>query len=160
MSMLIVKNEKLSEAIKKLRDLYPDDSLGDAIIMVVDRLKKAEKKCYELAKDCLEAKQNAYEKDKRYCDILVEKRGLEVENKQYKTIVDAHIEKAEELEKENKALKKALYAVYGTDEEATFVDISKLENSLKGKVNPTYMGYPVDPENPENCKVNLEELEK
>ena len=131
MSMLIIKNEKLSEALKKLRDLYPDDSLGDAIIMAVDRIKKAEKKCEELNRTALEACERAYNFDKRYCDILVEKRQLEVENRQFKTIVDAYIEKAEEL-----------------------------ENSLKGKVNPTYMGYPVDPENPENCKVSLEEMEK
>ena len=134
-----IKNEKLSEALKKLRDLYPDNSLGDAIIMVVDRLKKAEERCKKLNSIASEAQQRAYEFDKRYCDILVEKR---------------------KLEQENKALKKALYAVYGTDEEVTFVDISKLENSLKGKVNPTYLGYPVDPENSENCKVRLEELEK
>ena len=131
MSMLIIKNEKLTEALKKLRDLYPDDSLGDAIIMAVDRIKKAEERCKKLNSIASEAQERAYEFDKRYCDILVEKRQLEVENRQFKTIVDAYIEKAEEL-----------------------------ENSLKGNVNPTYMGYPVDPENPENCKVRLEELEK
>ena len=129
--MLEIKNEKLSEALKKLRDLYPDDSLGDAIIMAVDRIKKAEERCKKLNSIASEAQWTAHEFDKRYCDILVEKRQLEVENRQFKTIVDAYIEKAEEL-----------------------------ENSLKGKVNPTYMGYPVDPENPENCKVRLEELEK
>ena len=156
MSMLEIKNEKLSEALKKLRDLYPDDSLGDAIIMAVDRIKKAEEAIKKYSNEAISAKEKTYEFDKRYCDLLVEKRQLEVENKQFKTIVDFHIEKAEELEKENKTLKKALYAVYGTDEEFTFVDV----NELKGKVNPTYMGYPVDPENPENCKVRLEELEK
>ena len=109
MSMLIIKNEKLTEALKKLRDLYPDDSLGDAIIMAVDRIKKAEKKCEELNRTALEACERAHEFDKRYCDLLVENR--------------------------------------------------KLKNSLKGKVNHTYMGYPVDPENPENCKVRLEEKE-
>ena len=138
MSMLIIKNEKLSEALKKLRDLYPDDSLGDAIVMAVDRIKKAEENIKKYSNEAISAKEKAYEFDKRYCDILVEKRQLEVENKQFKTIVDFHIEKAEELEKENR----------------------KLKNSLKGKVNPTYMGYPVDPENPENCKIRLEELEK
>lgn len=107
MSMLEIKNEKLSEALKKIRELYPDDSLGDAIIMAVDRLKKAEERCNKLNSIASEAQQRAYEFDKRYCDILVEKR--------------------------------------------------QLENSLKGKVNPTYLGYPVDPENPENCKVRLEE---
>ena len=116
MSMIDIKNEKLSEALKKIRDLYPDDSLGDAIIMAVDRINKAEKKCEELNRTALEACERAHDFDKRYCDILVEKR--------------------------------------------------KLENSLKGNVNTIsgtctmYMGYPVDPENPENCKVRLEELEK
>lgn len=40
------------------------------------------------------------------------------------------------------------------------VENRKLKNSLKERVKPTYLGYPVDPENPENCKVRLEELEK
>lgn len=110
MSMIEIKNEKLSEALKKLRDLYPDDSLGDAIIMAVDRIKKAEVRCNKLNSIASEAQQRAYEFDKRYCDILVEKR---------------------KLEQENKALKKALYAVYGTDEEVTFVDINKLEEMEK-----------------------------
>lgn len=109
MSMLEIKNEKLSEALKKIRDLYPDDSLGDAIIMAVDRIKKAEERCNKLNSIASEAQQRAYEFDKRYCDLLVENR--------------------------------------------------RLKNSLKEKVNPTYLGYPVDPENSENCKVRLEELE-
>ena len=110
MSMLNIKNEKLIEALEKLRDLYPDDSLGDAIIMAVDRIKKAEKKCEELNRTALEDCERAYEFDKRYCDILVEKR---------------------QQEQKIKALKKALNAVYGTDEEFTFVDINKLEEMEK-----------------------------
>lgn len=76
MSMLEFKNEKLSEAIKKLRDLYPGDSLGDAIIMTVDRIKKAEERCQRFGRTALEAQQRAYECDKRYCDLLVENRKL------------------------------------------------------------------------------------
>lgn len=110
MSMLEIKNEKLSEAIKKLRDLYPDDSLGDAIIMAVDRLKKAEEDIKKYAKEAMRAKEKAYEFDKRYCDLLVENR--------------------------------------------------RLKNSLKEKVNPTYPWLHRRPETPENCKVNLEEMEK
>lgn len=111
MSMLIIKNEKLSEALKKLRDLYPDDSLGDAIIMAVDRIKKAEERCKKLNSIASEAQQRAYEFDKRYCDILVHKK---------------------QQEQKIKALKKALNAVYGTrDEEMTFVDINKLEELEK-----------------------------
>ena len=43
------------------------------------------------------------------------------------------------------------------------VENRKLKNGLKEKVNAIYgtctmyMGYPVDPENPENCKVRLDE---
>ena len=76
MSMLDIKNEKLSEALKKLRDLYPDDSLGDAIIMAVDRIKKAEERCNKLNSIASEAQERAYEFDKRYCDLLVENRKL------------------------------------------------------------------------------------
>lgn len=76
MSMLIIRNEKLSEALKKLRELYPDDSLGDAIIMAVDRIKKAEERCKELNRTASEACARAYDFDKRYCDLLVENRKL------------------------------------------------------------------------------------
>lgn len=110
MSMLNIKNEKLIEALEKLRELYPEDSLGDAIIMAVDRIKKAEEGIKKYSNEAISAKEKAYEFDKRYCDILVEKRRLE---------------------QENKALKKALYAAYGTDEEFTFVDINKLEEMEK-----------------------------
>lgn len=65
-----------NEALKKLRDLYPYDSLGDAIIMAVDRIKKAEERCEKLNRIASEAQQRAYEFDKRYCDLLVENRRL------------------------------------------------------------------------------------
>lgn len=106
MSMLEIKNEKLSEALRKLRELYPDDSLGDAIIMAVDRIKKAEERCKELNRTALEAGARAYEFDKRYCDILVEKRQLENTlnkiNEQLVRFVDTNepeTKKLEEMEK-------------------------------------------------------------
>lgn len=128
MSMLEIKNEKLSEALKKIRDLYPDDSLGDAIIMAVDRIKKAEENVKKYSKEAISAKEKAYEFDKRYCDILVEKRGLEVENKQYKTIVDAHIEKAEELDKENDCLVKLI-----NDQVRWINELKRMLNNLYGE---------------------------
>ena len=87
MSMLIIKNEKLSEAIKKLRDLYPGDSLGDAIIMTVDRIKKAEERCKKLNYIASEAQQRAYEFDKRYCDLLVENTKLKNSAKTYRASI-------------------------------------------------------------------------
>lgn len=111
MSMLEIKNTKADMAIKKLRELYPDDSLGDAIIMVVDRVQKAEEAIKKYRSIASEAQERAYRCDSRYCELLVEKR---------------------QLKEENKALKKALYAVYGThDEEFTFVDVNKLEEMEK-----------------------------
>jgi hypothetical protein len=93
MSMIEIKNEKLSEALKKLRELYPNDSLSDAIIMVIDRVEKAEKRCKKLNSIASEAQQRAYEFDKRYCDILVEKRQLEQKIKTLKKALNEEMEK-------------------------------------------------------------------
>lgn len=132
MSMLIIKNEKLSEALKKLRELYPDDSLGDAIIMAVDRINKAEEAIKKYSKEAMSAKEKAYEFDKRYCDILVEKRQLEIKVKQLNALIDTRIEEAEVLEQENKDLKMALNAAYETNKEnMTFLDLNKLEEMEK-----------------------------
>ena len=82
-------------AAARLRELYPNYSLTTAIHLLIDRVERAEEDIKKYRQEAQNAKWDAYEKDKRYCDILVEKRKLEKENEQLKTIRNGRLEEME-----------------------------------------------------------------